>query len=526
MLHQINVLTRLQLANLFGLNVLRHTTDPRARRKAWLMAAVWALVVLAVVFYTGALSFGLILLDASEAVPGYLAAIASIFIFFFCAFTAGGTLFSPHGYEMLCALPVSRTAIVVSRFIRMYAENLALTAVVMVPGLVVYGWLLRPDGAFYLSCIIGIPAVPLLPVSAAAVMGAVIVAISSRMRHKALVEATLSITLVLGVFLLLPKAAGSPETFTPEMLAQLSNTVLNILGTIYPPAVWLSTAITGGSILCSLAFSGLSVLGTALVLVPVANRFHVICRRLFSRRAKHHYQMKRLNARPPLISLTLREFRRYFASGTYVSNTIIGPILGTIMSAALCFTEQDLIREILPIDVALLAPFLVAGIFTMMTPSSVSISMEGRQLWLLKTLPLSTGTILDAKLMMNLLLLLPFWLISELLLTIGLRPGPAELFFQILIPAEIILFSCVFGIRVNLALPLLEWENETAVVKQSASALLGGMGGLLVSLLCAAAVLLAPAGYLVAVRLGICILLACVTLVLYLRNRSHDLKKL
>ena len=45
------------------------------------------------------------------------------------------------------------------------------------------------------------------------------------------------------------------------------------------------------------------------------------------------------------------------------------------------------------------------------------------------------------------------------------------------IPAVMILFSCVFGITVNLHFPVLEWEKEVRIVKQNASAMLGGMGG-------------------------------------------------
>lgn len=79
---------------------------------------------------------------------------------------------------------------------------------------------------------------------------------------------------------------------------------------------------------------------------------------------------------------------------------------------------------------------------------------------------------------MNLLLILPFYVLSELLLIFALKPGAGELLWLILIPAEIILFSCVYGITVNLHFPVLEWESEVRIVKQSASAMLGEWAGL------------------------------------------------
>ena len=37
MLRQISILTKLELCNVFGLNVLRHTKDKKAKRKEYLI---------------------------------------------------------------------------------------------------------------------------------------------------------------------------------------------------------------------------------------------------------------------------------------------------------------------------------------------------------------------------------------------------------------------------------------------------------------------------------------------------------
>lgn len=528
MMRQINPLVRLELCNLFSLNVLRHTRDPKAKRKGYFMAGIYVFLILLVFFYMGSMAYGLILLGAGEAVPAYLITIASIFIFLFGTFTAGGNLFRRNGYDILCSLPVSRTAIVVSRFARMYAENLALTLAVMVPGLGVYAFLQRPGIVFYLTAAVGILAVPLLPVAAASLAGALVTGISSRMKHKSLVEAGLSIGLVLGIFALTPTLEGLEGNITPEMLTELAGKVQAALGAVYPPAVWLGSAIVSGNLVKCLGCACVCALGAMAVAAVVSVNFHVICRRLFSSSAKHDYRMEKLNRNSLLVSLCEREFRRYFSSGVYVTNTIMGPILGTVLSGVLCFMGMERIGQMLmlPVDVSGLVPFLVGGVFCMMTPVSVSVSMEGKYFWIVKSLPIPTKTLLDAKILMNLLLMLPFYLVSEVFLILALKPGALELVWLLVIPAVIILFSCVYGIAVNLRLPVLDWENEVSVVKQSAASLLGGMGGLLLALIWGIATALMPEAYSNLAKTGVSVLVIVITAILYGRNNRADLKEL
>ena len=151
-----------------------------------------------------------------------------------------------------------------------------------------------------------------------------------------------------------------------------------------------------------------------------------------------------------------------------------------------------------------------------MTTTATSISMEGKNWWILKSLPLAPGSILNAKILMNLLLILPFYLISEALLIPALKPGSfSDCIFLILIPAVIILFSCVYGIAVNLHFPVFNWENEVTIVKQSISAVLGGMGGLFLSVLCMILVLLVPDEYSTLCRLLLCIVILGITALLH-----------
>uniref|UniRef100_UPI004057028B hypothetical protein n=1 Tax=Acetatifactor sp. TaxID=1872090 RepID=UPI004057028B len=525
MFKQIRILTKLELCNLFGMNVYRHIKDKTAKKKAFFLLAVYGILILLLWGYMGGLSYGLYFLGLAKLIPAYLITIASLLIFFLGIFKAGSIIFQPNGYDILCSLPVTRTAVVVSRFLRMYVENLALGAAVLLPGIMVYAWFETPSLSFYITAVPGILFLPLLPLTAATFIGALITGISSRMKHKSLVSSGLCMLVILAIMLGCSQLASLESTLNMDMLKELSVTISTLLEQLYPPAAWLGNAIVAGDFIACLSCCGLFFVLFTVVVALIAANFHSICRMLYSTTAKHNYKMETLTQNSILVALCKRELKRYFSSSVYVTNTIIGPIMGTIAAGAFLFVDMESITKALPISLNLqpAIPIFMASVFCMMTTTATSISMEGKNWWIVRTLPLSTKQILDAKIAMNLILVLPFYLIAEVLLCIALKPGGLAFLWQLTLPAIIICFSCVYGITINLIFPVLNWDNETSVVKQSASSLIGGMGGFLFALLCAVPVMLVPESYSHLVRLGIGILFSVLTLILYRKNNLTKL---
>lgn len=525
---QLKTLIKLELCNLYGWNVFRFTRDKKEKRKKQALMLTWAVVILLMLFYVGGLSYGLIFLGMGRIVPAYLIFICSIVIFFFGIFKAGSTIFRKNGYDMLCSLPVSQASIVISRLTRMYVENFLVTVLVMFPGMVMYGWMMHPAFSFYLLECLSVMVIPLLPITGAVLVGAVITGISSRMKHKSLVISGLSVVLVLVIMFGSSKLAALEDTISLAMLELLAQMVMDLLGRLYPPAVWLGTAIVEGNwkqfLLCTLLF----VIVFFAVAGMVSWSFQWISRNLYSTSAKHNYQMKKLEQNSVLRALVKKELKGYFSSSIYVSNTILGPILGTVFAGTLLFVNMEQILGEFPmeIDPCGVVPLLLASIFCLMTTTCTSVSMEGKNWWIAKSLPLSTKVILDAKILINLILILPCYFVAEIFLMIALKPSMGEVIWILVAPASIILFSLVYGITINLHFPVMNWENEVTVVKQSASALIGGMGGFLVALICMVLVLVMPDNYGVVLRFVICVVFMGMTYILYRRNNRVDLREI
>ncbi|MBR3825927.1 MAG: hypothetical protein IKJ39_12105 [Lachnospiraceae bacterium] len=519
MIKQIRLLTKLEMCNFWGINVLLHTADKKAKRKAILMAVIYGLVGLVIMGYVCGLCYGLHTLDAAEAIPAYLITITTVFVLVLSIFKAGGILYRKQGYELVSSMPIRSVALVCGRFFRLYFEGLVFTALIMIPGLVMYGYFTTPKVSFLLIGGMAVLTVPLIPVAVSAGIGMIVTGISQRMKHKAWMEAGLTILLVVVVFMLPMTSLGEAE-ITPEMMKNYGDGVLVILGNLYPPAVLLGDAITEGSMgkLALVLTGSLLLLGIVIVLITIG--YQGICMRLFNIRAKHDYQKEKLHRNSLHKALVIREARRYFSSGVYVMNTIMGPIMAVILSISFFFIDMEEMVADLPAGMNLRAafPFVLGAVFTVLSVTSVSISMEGKEVWILKSLPLSRKEILDGKILFQLCLTAPFYVVSVIISCMVLKLPVAELIAMVVLPAIMILFAAVLGISVNLWLPKMQWDTEVSVVKQSASAMIGGLVPVLVSGICAVVIMIVPINYTGLGYWGISLVILTVTGVLYRRN--------
>lgn len=533
MVKQIKLLTKVQLYNFMGINEFRFSKDKSKRRKNLLLMVTWAFLIVMMCGYIGAAAYGYIMIGLENVLPMYLTMLAGVMIFIFSLLKAGNVIFQKHGYEMLCSLPVSRTSIVVSRFLSMYFGNVLLAFGIMLPGMVVYAYFVRPGSTFYIMGVLGTVFIPLLPMTVATCFGAIIAAISSRMKHQGLVNAALSVLLFVAIMAGSMLLGEIGETITPEMLQNLSEMMESLIGKFYPPAVWLGEAMVHADIWKAVLYFGVSILCFVLMVAVVSKNFHQICLRLYGTTAKHDYRMESLKSTSVLGTLYKKEVKRYFASSIYVTNTIIGPIMMVLVAGAVFVLDTEQIAGYLMIESGIVEnivmkamPFLLVAISCLMTTTCTSISMEGKEWWIVKSLPISAKELFDSKILFNLTIIAPFYLVAEILLLIALRPGFVEMIWLVILPVILITFACVFGITVNLLLPSFQWENEVTVVKQSASAMVGGLGGSLVILLCAVPVVVIQQVPEHIVRLIVSIIIAGITAVLYRRNAATDLSEL
>ena len=492
MTRQIRLLTKLSLYGMFGFNEFRHTRDGKKKLRFCLMGALWVLLILMLAGYVGLTSYGLTSIGMGDFVPAVLGMLVSLVTFFFTMTKAGPMLFDQKSYEKQVALPVEAKSIIVSRFLSMYLTDMMLGLVVMLPGMAVYGVAERPGLTFYLYGFFVILFLPLLPLTAASILGALITGISSRWRRKNLVSILLSLILVCVILMGSFRMGGMQEDQLAAMVQELALVLENQIMAAWPPAIWVMEAMAYERTDMLLLFLGVSA-GVFVVFLEVLRHFYSnICSLLSSHETKGNYRMRQLEVKSVRRSMLERELRHYFSSTVYVTNTVMGELLMVILAVAVLVMGSGSVEKMMGIPgiVERALPLLLGFLAVMMPMTSCSISMEGKQWWMMQTLPITKRDLVWGKTGACLLVAFPFYLVSEVLLLAALKPDFINGLCLVAVPAVYIVFGARAGLAINERLPIFEWDNEVRVVKQSASTM--------VSLLAGAVAALVPLGVLVA----------------------------
>ncbi len=492
---QIKLLMRLKLCNFCGINEYRFGKDPKKKRRFLMLTAVWMFLIVMMAGYIGLTIYGLCFMKMGELVPKVTAVAIAVMTLFFSFFKAGSVIFDQKTYELQIALPISKTAIVVSRFLSMYVSNLLLSLGIMAMAMIIYGALEKPQISFYIYGIIGAFFLPILPLTIATILGAGITAISSGWRHKNLISTGLTLALVIGIFGGSTLLSSQDESQLMQSLGNMAQTLEDQVAHIYPPAVWLGNVMTQGKVSGLFLLLAASIVPFLLMVLILQKYFQKICSALQTTYKAGNYQMKELSTHSLLKSLWIRELRHYFSSTIYVTNTMVGYILMVVIAGALLFTGLDKLNEMLGISGISLAavPFLLGAMPAMMPLTAASISMEGKQWWLLQTLPIPKRTMIFSKILADLTVVFPFYLLAEVLVCIAVKPQGAMLLWYLLIPAVYIVGSAFVGLFVNMKFPVLNWESETQVVKQGAATFL--------TMLVAMVAVVIPIGIIIALKL-------------------------
>ena len=542
------LLTKLELLNFFGWNEYKHAKNPADKKRRLFLLAAYALILAACLIYSGVTAYSFVQFGAAERIPLIFPLLAPLLMLGLGIFRAKSMLYREKDLDLLASLPIKSSSIVASRTLRMYVENFLLGLIILLPAVTIYSIFTAPTISFYCSILLVFLFLPLLPTAISAWVGILMSAIIARNKHKVLTEVLLSVIFVVGFLLLSPLTMskewnsivdqGSEYTQSGK-LGDLTNEEINALlaaktaeafealETSYPFLRNVSDILSGKNLPGLLLFCLAFMLLFLLTVILIGKNFFAISQRLYTTSAGHDYKLSSLKKNSMMGALIQKEMLRYFSSGIYVSNTIIGPVLAVAFAISLGFFElSDLLNgaENLPITIHLQSgiPFFLGMIFCIMSVSCSSISIEGKNWWLAKSLPIAAKELLQAKLLFNLLLLTPFYLLAQVILLFTVRANLVGRLLLLICPAVLIVFSVVFGLFINLCFPKFQWESDMEVVKQSAA---GGISmlGMFVAIIPAFSLSVLPEDLVPLVSLIFTAVILAVTYLLYRRIMKSTL---
>ena len=462
MMKAVKHLLWLNFVNLFGINEARHSKDKKKKNQLVALACVYIFLGCALIVYSGIIAYSLILFGSRDTIPVYLVTVISLIAFAFSVFRAGPWLFSNKSYEMQIVLPVPPAAIVISRFMTLYISDMLIsifsTLSVVVVCLITGGF----DAWFYISMLLGSFLIPLLPMTLSMLIGAAIYAVTARMRQKNILQIVFCLLFFAAYFLFIQKMNNANE----EMFVGIAN-AMGAIENIYLPASWFNSGVWG-NIPMYLLFVGVSIGIFAIFAYAVGKIFQPICAALSTQSAKRNYVMKTQKSVSVFRTIFFREIKRYFAYPIYVTNTIISFIMAICLPLLLIFGQTNLAALNLSSDmIALLAPFVISMCLNTAPITICALSVEGKELWLIQSLPLQEKDLVHAKLSLNLIFAIPTALISSTIVTLIFTPSIPYIIWIYIVTIAYAIFGSVAALWLNMKMPFMTWDSVSQIVKQS-----------------------------------------------------------
>lgn len=410
----------------------------------------------------------------------------SAMTFFTSIFKAQGILFASKDYEMLMSLPIKQSVVLASKMIQILLLNYLFMALCLIPPSIVYFSKVSIEPIFFGYLIVVFLFAPLLPIVAASIIAFILSYISSKVKYKNLV-------IVVGSLLALALIMIASTNINSIIGAVVENgeSIKIGIGKVYPLALYFTNALANLSFVDLLKFALASLIPFIIFLIIFNKAYKNINSKLGENFKSSNYKLTALKTKSPLMALIKKEVKRYLSSPIYILNTSVGLLLVTMASVYILFFGTDMIGQIMAMEGMEIAesmiPLMMIGVITfaviMSSTTNSTISLEGKNLWILKSLPIAETEIFKAKIAVNLMLLLPIILLNAIILLIGLKLNLVNLLWIIIIPSLYAFIISISGLIINLKFPKLDWVTEVSVVKQGVSVMLTLLLGFIVVLI-------------------------------------------
>lgn len=493
------LLTKNRLIEQLGINVFRYEKDKRKRNSKIALTVSIGIILIMLIAYCGGMAYGYVYLGMIDLIPSIALFISSLFTLSFSLFKSNGELFGFYDYDQVMSLPLTVRTIINSRFLNMYIWNTLIAFIVMFPMGIIYILFEQPAFISYLMWFISIFLVSLIPTAVAAIFGAVVTAISVKFKYTSAVATFLSIALLI-VFMLLSMSVATSDigfgelfdfqtgTINADAFSTLAPYISDRLNQFYLPTKLFKEAIVDGKILSFLIFAGISIGLYMLLLLLLPIKYKQINTALTSHISRGNYKVGVLRQSGMLLALYKKTIMRILKSTVCATNLLVGCVLAILLAVMVLTAGPEKILQSLDLVdyfpiVKNVAGYVIAAMVSMSNTAAISLALEGKNIWLIKSLPISPKTLYDSYLLSNLTFTIPTSIVCSILFSIALNTSFIETILIIVTPLSFSLFTAVAGIFIGNRMTYYDWQDETQLIKQSMMSLIGMLGGMIIILL-------------------------------------------
>lgn len=399
-------------------------------------------------------------------------------------FNTYSSLYQAKDNDILLSMPIPTSRILLMRLSGVYVMGLMYEMIVMIPAMIIW-YVTAP---FHILGAVNVLLIPLilsvLVLVLSAILGWVVALVVARIRHKNMITVLLSLIFIAAYYYIYGKAYELLQNFVVNA-KQVGEKMKSILYPMYHMGL-----AAEGSAVSMLIFTGIIALIFVLVYCLLSRNFLRLA--TTNRGAKKSvYKAQAVKISSVQSALLRKELRRFTGSANYMLNCGIGIILMPICAIMLVWKAGD----IRPIFAYFSADILGLGmigamclVVSMNIITAPSISLEGKNLWIIQSFPVAGRDVLIAKIKLHILLTAIPALLPILAMEWLVRPG---VFYAVMLPVVTLLFIvllAMLGLILNLKMPNLDWTNEAVPIKQSLPTMIALFGGWI-------CVVIAAAGY-------------------------------
>ena len=455
----------------------------------------------------------------------YMALMGLIAVFlgvFGSVFNTYASLYMAKDNDLLLSMPVPTGRILMIRLSGVFAMGLMYELIVMIPTLIVWFMTARPGAAGVIFSLLIPLVLAFFVLTLSCILGWVVALISGKLRRKNLIVVFLSLAFLAAYYYFYAQA----YSMLAAILANPAGVGAGIRRALYP--LYQMGLAAGGNVLSMVVFTAIVAALFGLVFLVLQRSFLKLATANRGA-ARVKYREKAAKSGSVRSALLRRELRRFLGSSVYMLNCGLGVVLMPAAAVAVVLKGETVMEVLTALFggrsdlVPLLAAAAICMITTMNDMTAPSVSLEGKTLWLIRSLPVPAWDALRAKVELHLLLtLIPAALLTACVEFV-IRPAAVS---AVLIPVVVVLFAVMMalaGLVLNLKIPNLTWTSETVPVKQGMSVMLALFGGWAVVIALGAACwfalrFLSPAACMAAAA----VLMAAVSFLLYrwLRTRG------
>ncbi len=386
-------------------------------------------------------------------------------------FTTYTGIFVAKDNELLLSMPIKPRLIVFVRMLSLYIISFVFDALVLVPAGAMYLIFGSPSITTFIFYPLAVLVLPMLSLTVSCILGWIVALIAPRVKNKNLVTTAISV-LFMGAYFVF---CFGLSDYLEQLILNISSIADAIKGKAY--ILYLFGSALKGDVIPFLVFLAIALAVFGAVYFAISKTFLQLST-MKRGSVKQKYEAKEMKVSGFRSALFRRELNRFFSSTAYLLNCGMGIIM-IVLAGVFAVIKGDTLVEIVTLlsaempEILGIVPLIIATVMSFMMSMTVisapSVSLEGKTIWLAQSLPVRGRDVLRSKVLVHAAMLAPVSAVCSLILCIVTSVSPIAAVGVVLYTASTAFVGAYLGVVMNLAMPKLEFTNETVAVKQSGS---------------------------------------------------------